>query len=71
MRTCSVFYCKNKVKFEFPSDENLKKKWLKDIRKPNFEPKKGQGLCICHFKKYDFRTTNNSYGMCYNCKIFC
>lgn len=70
MRTCSVFYCKNKVRFEFPSDDYLKQEWLKAIRQPKHKPKRGQGLCVDHFKADDFRTKNISYGKWIFLKVF-
>lgn len=61
-RACSVTLCKNPMKFRFPSDVNLRKKWLDAIRQPRFQPKQKQGICANHFKKNDFHIENAIYG---------
>lgn len=45
---CSVKKCKNNVKFKFPTNEVMKRKWLKAINE-HFNPSPKQGLCIKHF----------------------
>lgn len=65
MRTCSVEDCKNKVKFQFPACDKMKKIWLKAIRRPDLVPALKMGLCKNHFKKDDFRLKNESYGKCF------
>ena len=50
---CSVISCKSKVKFKFPSNEAMKKKWLKAIRRSTFVPHTRDGLCNAHFNPSD------------------
>lgn len=53
---CCVEKCKNQVKFTFPKEERIKKKWLEAIQRPDFKPKRWHGLCANHFKQEDIIT---------------
>ena len=53
---CSVMSCKSKVKFKFPSNEAMKKKWLKAIGRSTFVPHTRDGLCNAHFNPSDIMT---------------
>ncbi|OXU26196.1 hypothetical protein TSAR_004813 [Trichomalopsis sarcophagae] len=53
---CSVENCYNNKRFRFPSSDVRRKQWLNAIRRPNWKPKKGHGLCEEHFKKSDIIT---------------
>ncbi|XP_001606420.1 uncharacterized protein LOC100122818 isoform X2 [Nasonia vitripennis] len=53
---CSVENCYNNKRFRFPSSDVKRKQWLDAIRRPNWKPKKGHGLCGEHFKKSDIIT---------------
>ncbi|KAL7301576.1 hypothetical protein TKK_0005591 [Trichogramma kaykai] len=50
---CSVKNCQGVRKFKFPKRMELRKKWLKAIRRPDFVPRVGDGLCMNHFRAQD------------------
>merc|ERR1712016_367172 len=70
---CSAFGCSNRdgtecrskgIKFhEFPKDDNLKREWVKVIRRENFVPTKTSYLCSCHFKSEDYFTGKTERGV--------
>ncbi|KAJ8687772.1 hypothetical protein QAD02_023566 [Eretmocerus hayati] len=58
---CSVPGCNNKKKFYFPKNKELRAKWLRAIRREDFNPRYGtHGLCIDHFHHNDIITSNVS-----------
>lgn len=36
---CAVIGCESHSKFKFPKNQKIRKKWLKAIRRPDFQPK--------------------------------
>ena len=65
---CCVPFCKSGYEgaksrkkvhfFKFPSDETLRKAWLKRISREDFEPNMYSRVCSEHFKKEDRRSTS-------------
>lgn len=62
MKTCSANNCKNQVRFRFPKDDKLRKKWMKSINRLVFKPDRDDGLCSVHFCKEDFHFFPRKYG---------
>ena len=58
---CSVISCKSKEKFKFPSNEAMKKKWLKAIGRWTFVPHTRDGLCNAHFNPSDIITESYTW----------
>ena len=63
-KLCDVPQCKKRqcgsVSFyQFPSDEKLKKKWLKALKMQYTTP--GMRICHRHFLKSDFFPTSNYF----------
>lgn len=60
---CSVLNCKNKLKFKFPTNAEVRGKWLEAIRRPDFKPNPSHGLCIQHFDPNDILKESMAGGM--------
>ena len=58
---CSVISCKSKVKFKFPSNKAMKKKWLKAIGRSTFVPHTRDGLCNAHSNPSDIITKSYTW----------
>ncbi|KAE8742513.1 hypothetical protein FOCC_FOCC011923 [Frankliniella occidentalis] len=56
VRKCSVLHCQENSRFTFPSNKQLRKKWLVAINRPDFEPNSQAGICEKHFNPSDFIT---------------
>ncbi|KAJ8680404.1 hypothetical protein QAD02_016191 [Eretmocerus hayati] len=56
MSKCSVLFCPNQVKFKFPKNPVMKKKWLTAIKRIQYTPKDYNGLCKIHFASSDIVT---------------
>ena len=65
---CCVRKCKSgydsespgtkKVSFHsFPSDSNLRDKWIQNIANKNWEPKPTSRVCSLHFEESDFQVS--------------
>lgn len=57
---CCVKGCKNLVRFQFPRDQDYTRKWLEAIRRPNYIPRRKNGLCLDHFES-EFIVTESHY----------
>lgn len=64
-RKCVSVQCKSGYKTDtsenvsihlFPTDEVMRRKWLKAISRENFKPSKNSGVCSLHFHDFDFET---------------
>ncbi|KAL7299782.1 hypothetical protein TKK_0007527 [Trichogramma kaykai] len=57
---CCVKGCKNLVRFQFPRDQEYQRRWLEAIRRPNYVPRRKNGLCLDHFEP-EFIVTESHY----------
>ena len=62
MPTCVIPGChsgsgREEVKYQlepFPKSEELKRKWMDKINRPNFKPSQNAKVCSKHFRRKDF-----------------
>ncbi|KAI5712107.1 hypothetical protein M8J75_005920 [Diaphorina citri] len=61
VKSCCAYGCTNRQKtgsgitfHSFPSDVELKRKWVKAIRRQGFEPSRHTVICSSHFSANDF-----------------
>ncbi|OXU30444.1 hypothetical protein TSAR_011980 [Trichomalopsis sarcophagae] len=59
---CAVLTCRNRTKFVFPKNEKMKKRWLEAIKRPDFQPKPGNGICEAHFQPEQIRSKIQEFG---------
>lgn len=61
---CSVVTCKNYSGHRFPKDAELRKKWLKALKRKEVEPSwkltSNSVVCGSHFKPTDYVTTTKA-----------
>ena len=61
---CSVPKCSNRGGHRYPSDPELKKKWIIAIKRDKWTPTNSSVVCKEHFRKEDY-ITHTYYGKYY------
>ncbi|XP_023946630.2 uncharacterized protein LOC112051988 [Bicyclus anynana] len=61
-KICEVPQCKEIGAHQFPAGVEIRKKWLKAIRRPNFKPENNSRLCRLHFLETDYQNISNYTG---------
>uniref|UniRef100_A0A3B5KYD2 THAP-type domain-containing protein n=1 Tax=Xiphophorus couchianus TaxID=32473 RepID=A0A3B5KYD2_9TELE len=59
-KRCTVQTRTSGVTFHFPKETNLRKRWVKAIRRKGFSPNTSTRLCSEHFKQEDFDRTGQT-----------
>ena len=71
---CVAFGCNNRrgeddnISFHsFPSDNDLRSKWINALKRKNFTPSKHSRLCSCHFLSEDYIPASERFSSSKSC----